>query len=240
MGKLRVFDINKRSAASRPSNKRVLRALKKIDFPNNRSRKNVLGEKMYSASMMCLGMVYARPHGMIVSNETLRRPNLTSLLVRLMREHDPHFKFTSIQVNKQLRSPMHCDSNNHGPSRIIGLGDYIGGRVWVHGSGPLNCKNRFVQFDGNVAHCTLPFKGERFSLVYYTNKLFNHAGKRRTWKVHGALARTGGRACKQILREFEFPIPSKRLSTKFKFPPVTQRLALANKELQDWKTKRSL
>ena len=86
-----------------------------------------------------------------------------------------------------------------------------------------------------MAHCTLPFRGERYSLVYYINKLYNHAGKQRKWKVYGALARTGGRACKQILREIGFPIPAKRLGTRFKYPPVARRLELAHAELAEWK-----
>jgi hypothetical protein len=221
--------------------KRVLQALREVDFPRKVGLKNAEdNKKEVAVEMMCVGMVYARPHGMIVSNETLRRPNLTSLLVSLMREYDPTFKFTSIQIDRQRRSPLHCDANNHGRSLMMGLGDYVGGRLWLHGTGPLDCRERFVEFDGNVAHCTLPFKGERFSLMYYTNKLFNHAGKRRKRNICGASACTGGRACKQILRGFGFPIPTKRFATRFKYPPVYERLALAKGALAAWKSRRSI
>ena len=40
------------------------------------------------------------------------------------------FKFTSIQVNKNYESALHCDKKNLGPSAIVGLGDYTDGKLW--------------------------------------------------------------------------------------------------------------
>ena len=58
---------------------------------------------------------------------TVSRPNITDLLVRYMKQAKPEFKFTSIQVNKNYLSALHVDSNNMGPSFIVGFGNYIGG-----------------------------------------------------------------------------------------------------------------
>ena len=35
-------------------------------------------------------------------------------------------------------------------------------------------KNRWLRFDGTVPHFTLPFKGERFSVVLFVNKQWDH------------------------------------------------------------------
>jgi hypothetical protein len=83
--------------------------------------------------------------------------------VRFARQHVPHFDFTSVQVNKNYESALHCDRNNlgepslrrlctvggslreqpqrdltrrarrAGPSFIVGVGEYSDGELWVHG-----------------------------------------------------------------------------------------------------------
>ena len=90
-----------------------------------------------------------------------------------MKLKDPNFKFTSIQYNKNHRAAKHQDSKNMGVSYIIGLGDYKGGELIIYdenGKNPVkhNIKNRFYKFNGSIyPHETAPFKGERYSLVFY-------------------------------------------------------------------------
>ena len=67
------------------------------------------------------------------------------------------FSFTSIQVNKNYASALHCDSNNLGPSYIVGVGDYEQGALWTQDKGEVDCKHRWCEFDGNIPHCTLPY-----------------------------------------------------------------------------------
>ena len=56
--------------------------------------------------------------------QVVRRQNLQSHFDALVNDtlHDtyPKFKYTSIQINRSLRSFMHVDKHNVGPSRIIG------------------------------------------------------------------------------------------------------------------------
>ena len=77
------------------------------------------------------------------------------------------FEFTSIQVNKNYASALHVDGNNNGASKIIGLGDFSGGGLWASGKGALDCRNKWHEFDGNLPHCTLPFTGTRYTLIYF-------------------------------------------------------------------------
>jgi len=93
---------------------------------------------------------------------------------KLMKQHNPNFKFTSIQINKDQKTIKHKDGRNVGKSYIIGLGDYTGGDVRLYnpdgkGYKDINIKNRWATFDGSkLEHETLAFKGTRYSLVYYS------------------------------------------------------------------------
>jgi hypothetical protein len=80
-----------------------------------------------------------------------------------------------------------------GASYIIGVGDYApvyidGGSVWVQDRGALDCHNKWVEFDGNIPHATiLPYKGTRYTLVYYTSGGYDRLGE----TVADHLARKG-------------------------------------------------
>eukprot|EP00397_Hematodinium_sp_SG-2012_P035970 GEMP01038776.1.p1 GENE.GEMP01038776.1~~GEMP01038776.1.p1 ORF type:complete len:313 (+),score=73.82 GEMP01038776.1:96-1034(+) len=106
----------------------------------------------------------------------------------LCDQENPGFGFTSIQVNASVRAKPHVDKQNKGASRMLCLGEYEGGDTWYHdgeGDGEYTCekklskdydagtklrgstlktRNRWIHFDGNRLHYTLPFTGERFAL----------------------------------------------------------------------------
>merc|ERR1719174_1485220 len=69
--------------------------------------------------------------GLMCSRTMAIYPNLCRALTTFFRQEKPDFKFTTIQLNKNYAAKMHVDGNNHGPSYIIGLGEYTGGEVWV-------------------------------------------------------------------------------------------------------------
>lgn len=54
---------------------------------------------------------------------------------------EPSFRFTTIQCNRGFASKVHVDSNNVGESRIIALGPFTGGQLWL--------------FDRVITKCTL-------------------------------------------------------------------------------------
>ena len=60
------------------------------------------------------------------------------------------FSFTSIQVNKNYASALHCDSNNLGPSYIVGVGAYTEGGLWYQPRGEVQCRHKWELFDGNI------------------------------------------------------------------------------------------
>jgi len=93
---------------------------------------------------------------------------------KLMRLKDPKFKFTSIQYNKNHRAARHRDAKNTGISYIVGLGDYTGGELLIFDENEKNpvkhdIKGKFNTFNGSkYPHETAPFKGERYTLVFYS------------------------------------------------------------------------
>ena len=92
---------------------------------------------------------------------------------KLLKMKDPEFKFSSIQYNKNHQAAKHKDAKNMGTSYIIGLGNYTGGELIIYdkdGNNPKkhNIRNKFYKFDGSIyPHETAPFKGERYTLVFF-------------------------------------------------------------------------
>lgn len=182
-----VIDITEAMAAGPANYDTVLAALNYITFPQNTNRKNVKKNNDRSEYMesMCLGGVFSWAkrsssgwgggagggNGMICSSHTQARPNLSRLLCRYCISERPGFAFTSIQVNKNYQSILHCDKRNLGPSAIVGLGDYTDGKLWGQEFGAVDLSGgKWINFDGNMPHCTLPFHGTRFTLIYFINQ----------------------------------------------------------------------
>ena len=126
---------------------------------------------------MCLGVLSGRSAGIVVGAETKARPCLTQTLVNFARQYIGDWNFTSIQVNKNYLSALHVDKNNLGPSYIVGVGDYSDGELWVQDQGKLDCHDEWVTFDGNIPHCTLPYKGTRYTLIYFTQMSYHLLGR---------------------------------------------------------------
>ena len=217
----------------------VARALGSIDVPVSTSRKNVKSSADQVVTGMCLGVlkmmsqVRAPPsmataamrgrlaergplQGIVASVNTRRRPNLTQTLVNFARRSvGADFKFTSIQVNKNYLSALHVDKNNHGDSYIIGVGDYADGELWVQNEGAVNCRHRWQRFNGNFPHCTLPYAGTRYTLIFFTQQSYKLLG--RGLGVYD----DGHRA---LLEGLGFPLPPADLPPKHLYEPAVVRV----------------
>ena len=158
--------------------KQVLAALRKTDFPQNTGRKN----NLHAGQTHSLSMVLGQTMKMFCSKEkdamNCRRPSrhnkkhmeLLRLSKALLKSHAPRYAFHSVTINKNHASAKHVDRNNKGFSYIIGLGTYTGGEL-VFDSGPYkgshNIRNKWLKFKGDHPHWVKPFKGERYTLVFY-------------------------------------------------------------------------
>jgi hypothetical protein len=128
---------------------------------------------------------------------TKRYPEFTQLITRWLRERLPaelkqEFAYTSININKNYAGKLHRDGNNVGPSFIKAFGDFTNGELnyWPSDSGKgeleslkdkdkvkLNIRDNLLLFDGNRGHFVTPFKGERYSLVFFSIRTWNKAPK---------------------------------------------------------------
>jgi hypothetical protein len=78
---------------------------------------------------------------------------------------------TTIAINRHAQFLPHRDSGagaGQTTSLIVALGDFTGGEL-VLDTEPVDIRYKHIQFDGwSTRHWTLPFLGERYSLVWFT------------------------------------------------------------------------
>ena len=84
----------------------------------------------------------------------------------------PHRESSAmVAINRRAGFKPHVDTGagyGQSSSLIVGLGDYEGGELAVEGE-EFDIRYKPLEFDGwRSRHWTLPFRGERFSLVYFT------------------------------------------------------------------------
>lgn len=80
---------------------------------------------------------------------------------------------STIAINRNAQFRPHTDSGagaGQSTSLIVGLGTYSGGELVVEGE-KVDIRYKAIEFNGwKQRHWTMPFKGERFSLVWFTPK----------------------------------------------------------------------
>jgi hypothetical protein len=101
-------------------------------------------------------------------------PEIFKALVEFGNQVVPKgWTYQGITLNHGVKAKKHVDRKNVGASVIVGIGDFTGGeiRVWNQDGGnpkdwPLH--DRPVMFNGGLlAHETQPFKGDRYTFVFY-------------------------------------------------------------------------
>ena len=161
---------------------RLLELLRGIKFPEQPNRKNIQRGDDVPRGFV-LGIVRHRGHGLKYDKRMYRESersgqpkyqHVYAAAKALIREHDPAFEYTTIQVNKNTRTAKHVDAYNVGVSKMIGLGDYLGGDLLIYdedGRSPtaFPTRGQWITFDGSAhPHETAEFEGERYTLVYFS------------------------------------------------------------------------
>ena len=82
----------------------------------------------------------------------------------------PGFGCTSLQRNSNTVADWHTDYRNSGPSVTVAVGRHTGGELEVEGLSPTKLDFEGVLVDGRVRHRSLPFVGERCSVVALTRE----------------------------------------------------------------------
>ena len=90
--------------------------------------------------------------------------------MELLRSIDPDYHCTSIGFNKNFKGSPHRDEKDSGCQIATGFGAYSGGALRVYGSEGIidvDTNQRWCRFDGRYVHEVLPFKGMRYSVIFY-------------------------------------------------------------------------
>jgi len=155
---------------------KILELLHNTVIPLNYKRSNMSGYKYtgadnrrygYGIRSVTMGLVRNYMTGTKqVSKFTYCNPELYELLCEYGRSITS-INFKSICINHNTVAEPHTDRNNSSVSCIVGLGDYTGGEL-VYGDQTVNIHKNPIEFDGSkIQHYSLPFEGNRYSIIYF-------------------------------------------------------------------------
>ena len=129
---------------------------------------------------MGYGMVKFKGYREFVANK--QYPELLKRLVAFGNRVVPKgWDYETITVNHGVKAKKHKDVGNAGDSVIIGIGDFTGGdiKVWdEEDKNPeeYNLHDQPLMFNGaNHFHQTMPFKGDRYTFIFYRQKREGHS-----------------------------------------------------------------
>jgi hypothetical protein len=154
---------------SKFSESEIVQQLSKIHFTKNYNRKNCMFDPHKGEYTLTFGKVRRPFHsGIHDSVWNARHPDVFQYLKDLIHHIDPSFQYTSIQVNKNFLCAPHVDKNNFGDSIIMSCGLFTGGELNINGI-PFDIKAKPIRFNGSIfTHWTMPFDGNRFSIVWFS------------------------------------------------------------------------
>lgn len=153
--------------------------LEEIILPTSYSSKGIKGHhhsvktgttNQKEARQVCFGKVKYK--GTIQqSSYTKKYPYMMGLFKKFMNLHYESFKFRSVYVNKNTVCKEHLDSKNVGESLLVGFGKYTGGQTVLYIDDKpksFHIKTNSLIFNGSeIPHKSEPFKGTRYSLVFF-------------------------------------------------------------------------
>lgn len=195
----------KLAAGKKTTDKDVVEVLSVWGFAENDTRLNVLPEGVKSVHSDTLGVLKLRDGSYRIFDPTTRYEHVTKLLCQWFtseqgEEMPAEFGFTGININHNYAGRRHRDNGNEGPSAIKAISSFTGGllnyfpkdfkkpgrgdvtQLEEKESIALDLTKKFVLFNGNNAHGVRPFKGDRFSLVFFTTSKW--------WKMKEKEAKT--------------------------------------------------
>lgn len=163
-------------------------------FKENVNRGNVMPEGQDFVYSDTIGLIkMSTCERTLVTVGSKRYPEFTQLITQWFKDRMPDelkedYTYTSININKNYAGRLHRDGNNAGPSFIKAFGDFKGGKLnyWPSDDKKtpleefkdkdkvtMNIKDNLMLFDGNRGHCVDSFKGNRYSLVFFSIRTWN-------------------------------------------------------------------
>jgi len=179
------------ASKTKVTDKDIVEVLDVWGFPENDTRLNVLPEGVKTVHSDTLGILKMRDGTYRIFDPTWRYEHVTKLLCHWFttnkgKDVPADFGFTGININHNYAGRRHRDNGNEGPSVIKAIGKFTGGKLDYFpkdvkkpgrcdvtqldpkDSIAMDLSKAFTVFNGNNAHGVQPFKGNRFSLVFFT------------------------------------------------------------------------
>ena len=139
--------------------------VQQIKFPKGK-RKNVCDD-FYNYINFGLIRKRFKPVTDNIASGNVKYPMVYKSLCEIIEGFD--FKFTSIILNKNVVCKKYTDKYNIGDSLTFSFGEFSGGEL-VYDGKIINTQNKPFIFNGKKDHYSLPFKGTRYSVVYFSHK----------------------------------------------------------------------
>lgn len=193
-------EAKKRLAAAKAEGRKItedeaLKTLQEWAFGKNPNRNNVMPDGQNWVWSDTLGLLRDRVGDIHLTSPTKTYPEVTELLNQYLLDRLPKevstFKWTSLNLNCNYAAKLHRDGNNFGPSFIKAFGDFTGGELNYFPEDDrkvdkleelkdkdkvsFDLKGGLALFNGNCGHSVNDFKGERFSVVYFTIGCYDKA-----------------------------------------------------------------
>ena len=134
--------------------------------------------KVMCNKSIIFGFTRSLQNGPSLTDATRANRELVNELMARIRERAPSLCVTSICINYNFCRALHIDNGNIGETYMLTVGAFQGGDLWVYPGTTESTRDRWVSFDGRVPHCTYPFEGERYSIIFFASKHARDAPER--------------------------------------------------------------
>ena len=154
-------------------------AKNRVDLSGNiivPERENIIGRIGRTCNF---GLVRSRRVGYCNSRHSLKWPEIHKAIFNFGNHVcPPGMDVTSITLNYGVKAKKHVDSFNVGDSVIVGIGEYVEGKLRVFDGGKecetytaYDIKDKPLMFNGaKLAHETEDFTGNRYTIIYYSQR----------------------------------------------------------------------
>jgi hypothetical protein len=160
--------------------------LQKVKLNANNERQ---GKKMGSGKTGTFGFVWVAPTRKgnkyvlwALSRLSTKYPLIQMKLDSLIKQIDPTFDYTTIQINKDTVCNPHIDDSNTGESILVSIGDYSGGNLCIKIDDTIETIStnlRPIRFNGSQHfHWNTSIQsGTKYSIVFYNRRKNTYTNK---------------------------------------------------------------